>query len=218
MKLNTLSNIIDDILLIARNNSISESEHLSRYQIEMWVHQYRALLIKQDIDKGRDINPMYVQTIRCIHLERKECIPGHFVYVSDITLPKLIDFHFRTGLISVKDMYGNLIQLGSESKMKLQKYRKYTCKDYIAYLKDSRIYVEGGNNQLEYIEADVILENPADANECFDPDEPYPAPAHMIPTIKDLIFSKELNIIPKMPTDTTNNSNDDMQNIYKQQQ
>lgn len=218
MKLNTLSNIIDDILLIARNNSISESEHLSRYQIEMWVHQYRALLIKQDIDKGRDINPMYVQTIRCIHLERKECIPGHFVYVSDITLPKLIDFHFRTGLISVKDMYGNLIQLGSESKMKLQKYRKYTCKDYIAYLKDSRIYVEGGNNQLEYIEADVILENPADANECFDPDEPYPAPAHMIPTIKDLIFSKELNIMPKMPTDTTNNSNDDMQNIYKQQQ
>lgn len=218
MKLNTLSNIIDDILLIARNNSISESEHLSRYQIEMWVHQYRALLIKQDIDKGRDINPMYVQTIRCIHLERKECIPGHFVYVSDITLPKLVDFHFRTGLISVKDMYGNLIQLGSESKMKLQKYRKYTCKDYIAYLKDSRIYVEGGNNQLEYIEADVILENPADANECFDPDEPYPAPAHMIPTIKDLIFRKELNVMPKMPTDTTNNSNDDMQNIYKQQQ
>lgn len=218
MKLNTLSNIIDDILLIARNNSISESEHLSRYQIEMWVHQYRALLIKQDIDKGRDINPMYVQTIRCIHLERKECIPGHFVYVSDITLPKLIDFHFRTGLISVKDMYGNLIQLGSESKMKLQKYRKYTCKDYIAYLKDSRIYVEGGNNQLEYIDADVILENPADANECFDPDEPYPAPAHMIPTIKNLIFSKELNVMPKMPTDTTNNSKDDMQNIYKQQQ
>lgn len=218
MKLNTLSNIIDDILLIARNNSISESEHLSRYQIEMWVHQYRALLIKQDIDKGRDINPMYVQTIRCIHLERKECIPGHFVYVSDITLPKLIDFHFRTGLISVKDMYGNLIQLGSESKMKLQKYRKYTCKDYIAYLKDSRIYVEGGNNQLEYIDAGVILENPADANECFDPDEPYPAPAHMIPTIKNLIFSKELNVMPKMPTDTTNNSKDDMQNIYKQQQ
>ena len=149
---------------------------------------------------------------------QKECIPGHFVYVSDTTLPKLIDFHFRTGLVSVKDMYGNLIQLGSESKMKFQKYRKYTCKDYIAYLKDSRIYVEGGNNQLEYIEADVILENPADANECFDPDEPYPAPAHMIPTIKDLIFSKELNVMPKMPTDTTNNSNDDMQNIYKQQQ
>jgi hypothetical protein len=39
---------------------------------------------------------------------------------------------------------------------------------------------------------------------------PYPAPAHIIPTIKDLIFSKELNIMPKMPTDETNNSRDDM--------
>ena len=38
---------------------------------------------------------------------------------------------------------------------------------------------------------------------------PYPAPAHMIPTIKDLIFSKELNIMPKMPTDETNNSRDE---------
>lgn len=218
MKLNTLNQIIDDILLELRNSSVAESEHLSRIQIEMWIHNYRALLIKQDIDKGRDINPMYVQTLKCIHISRQECIPGHFEYISDIELPKLVDFHFRTGLVSVKDMFGNLIQLGSESKMKYQKYRKYTCKDYIAYLKDNHIYVEGGNNQLEYIEADVILENPADANECFDPDQPYPAPAHMIPTIKDMIFSKELNIMPKMPTDTTNNSKDDLQNIYTQQQ
>ena len=113
-------------------------------------------------------------------------------------------------------MFGNVIQVGTETKMKYQKYRKYTCKDYIAYLKNNRVYIEGGNNLLEWIELD-IAENPADLIECFDPDGPYPVPAHMIPTIKDLIFSKELNIMPKMPTDETNNSRDDMQNIYKQQ-
>lgn len=218
MKLNTLNTIIDDILLELRNSNISESEHISRIQIEQWINNYRAMLIKQDIDKGRDVNPMYIQTIKCIHLNRVECIPGHYEYVSDIEIPKLIDFHFKSGLIAVKDMYGNLIQIGSETKMKYQKYRKYTCKDYIAYLRNNKLYVEGGNNQLEWVEADVILENPFDAGECFDPDQPYPAPAHMIPTIKDLIFSKELNIMPKMPSDETNNSRDDMQNIYKQQQ
>lgn len=218
MKLNTLNTIIDDILLELRNSNISESEHISRIQIEQWINNYRAMLIKQDIDKGRDVNPMYIQTIKCIHLNRVECIPGHYEYVSDIEIPKLIDFHFKSGLIAVKDMYGNLIQIGSETKMKYQKYRKYTCKDYIAYLRNNKLYVEGGNNQLEWVEADVILENPFDAGECFDPDQLYPAPAHMIPTIKDLIFSKELNIMPKMPSDETNNSRDDMQNIYKQQQ
>lgn len=215
MKLNTLSNIVDDILLTVRNNNITESEHLSRIQIEMWIHQYRALLIRQDIDKGRDINPMYVQTIPCVHINKINSDAGHIEYISNIELPKLIDFHFRTGLIYVKDMFGNLIQVGNETKMKYQKYRKYTCGDYIAYLKNNHVYVEGPGNdhQLEWIEVGVIAENPADLNECFNPDDSYPVPAHMIPTIKDLIFTKELNIMHQMPSDETNNSRDDIQNL-----
>jgi len=43
-------------------------------------------------------------------------------------------------------MYGNLIQLGSYTKAKLQKYRKATCADYIAWVKGNRIYVEGDSN------------------------------------------------------------------------
>lgn len=217
MKLNSLSTIIDDILLELRNSNIAESEHISRIQIEQWINNYRALLIKQDVDKGRDINSQYTQTIPCIHLDRVETVPGHFVYVGDYKLPKLIDFHFRSGLIAVRDMFGNVIQIGDENKMKYQKYRKYTCSDYIAYKKNDRIYVEGGNNTLEWIQADIVAENPSDLSECFNPDDEYPVPANMIPTIKDMIFSKELNIQPKMPSDTTNNSDDDLQNIYKQQ-
>lgn len=220
MKLNTLNQIIDDILLELRNSSVAESEHISRIQIEMWIHQYRAMLIKQDIDKGRDINPLYIQTIPCVQLDRIECTPGHYEYVSDIELPKLIDFHFRTGLIYVKDMFGNLIQLGNETKMKLQKYRKYTCGHYIAYIKNNRLYVEasGNDNLLEWVEIGIIAENPADLDPCFDPDDSYPAPAHMIPTIKELIFSKELNVMRQMPSDETNNARDDMQNINVKRQ
>ena len=47
MTFNSLNTIIDDILLIVRDNNISESENLSRIQIEQWIHQYRAYLIKQ---------------------------------------------------------------------------------------------------------------------------------------------------------------------------
>lgn len=214
----SLNNIIDDILLIVRNNNLSESEHLSRIQIEMWIAQYRSILIRQDLDKGRDINPMYIQTMPCIHLDKVDTVAGKIEYKSNIELPKLIDFHFRTGLVYVKDMYGNLIQLGHETKMKYQRYRKYTCGDYIAYIKNNRLYIEGSDNQLEWVEIGIIAENPADLNECFDPDSPYPAPAHMIPVIKDMIFTKELNIMHQMPSDETNNSRDDMQNINVRQQ
>lgn len=218
MKLNTLNTIIDDILLELRNSSVAESEHISRIQIEQWLANYRAVLIKQDIDKGRDINPMYIQTMPCIHLDKVDTVTGKIEYKSNIELPKLIDFHFRTGLVYVKDMYGNLIQLGHETKMKYQRYRKYTCGDYIAYIKNNRLYIEGSDNQLEWVEIGIIAENPADLNECFDPDSEYPVPAHMIPVIKDMIFSKELNIMHQMPSDETNNSRDDMQNINVRQQ
>ena len=68
--LNSLNTIIDDILLELRNNNISESENVSRIQIEQWITQYRAMLIKQDIDKGRDLNPDYIQSIENIHLSQ----------------------------------------------------------------------------------------------------------------------------------------------------
>lgn len=51
MKMFSLRTIIDDILLLVRNNNISESEDLSRAHIASWVMQYRAQLAKEEADK-----------------------------------------------------------------------------------------------------------------------------------------------------------------------
>lgn len=207
------NNLIDNIILIARNNNVGESEQLSRHQVQLWLMYYRAMLIKQEIDKDKDkneINQLYITTIEPIHLNATEMFGGNIVYEGDVELPKLIDFNNRSGVVAVHDMYGNLIQLGSLSRSKLQKYAKYACKDYIAYVKGNKIYVEGDNNQLEYISVDVIAEDPTDV-ECFNPDAEFPAPAAMIPNIVSLILSKELNVQVAMPSDTTNNSKDDNQ-------
>ena len=112
----SLNELIDNILLIARNSNITESEHLSRIQIEKWIIAYRAMLIKQDVDKGRDINPLYLTTIEPIHIDVIEKVPGKNIYVGDRDLPKLIDFNYRPGVINVRDMYGNIIQVGSYTK------------------------------------------------------------------------------------------------------
>ena len=37
----SLKELIDDILLIVRNNNISESEDLSREQVAVWIKTYR---------------------------------------------------------------------------------------------------------------------------------------------------------------------------------
>ena len=137
----SLNNLIDNILLIARNSNITESEHLSRHQIEMWIKSYRAMLIKQAIDKGYDIDEAYKTTLGPIHLDREEIVPGKFIYVGDRELPTLIGFKNRPGVVAIRDMFGNLIQLGSYTKAKLQRYRKATCKDYIAWVRGNKVYV-----------------------------------------------------------------------------
>lgn len=210
----TLNEMIDNILLIARNSNVTESEHLSRIQIEKWIVAYRAMLIKQDIDKGRDINELYLTTIEPIHLDKVETSPGKIVYVGDKELPKLIDFNYRPGVIAVRDMYGNLIQLGNYTKARLQKYRKATCKDYIAWFKGNKIYVEGDSNQLEYISVDVIAEDPTSLGECFDPDSEFPVPGAMLPIITQMIMERELRVLTGQPSDVTNDSQDDTQNRY----
>lgn len=213
MTFNSLNALIDDIFLLIRNFDISESEKISRIQVEQWIHQYRALLIKQDIDKGREINPSYVQTISPFHISKVSNCTGGFNYKSDEELPKFIDLHFGSGLVSVKDMDGNLIQVGTETKAKYQVSRKYTCADYIAYQKGKFLYILGPEH-LEYVKIEGILEDPTKAGPCFDRDDtPYPVPANMIPTIKDMIFKKELNWSLPMPTDLTNNSTNDVKPI-----
>lgn len=215
MTFNSLNAIIDDIFLILRDNNISESENLSRIQVEQWIHQYRALLLKQDLDKGRDVNPQYVQILGPLHISKISNCSGGFLYKSDNELPKFIDLHFGTGLIWVKDLQGNLIQVGSETKAKYQLARKYTCNDYIAYQKCNHLYL-GGPGFLEWVQIGGILEDPTKADDCFDYDNtPYPIPANLIPTLKSLIFSKELNIMLTVPTDTTNNSTNDVNNGVK---
>ena len=53
----TLATITSDLLNIIRGAHISQSEPISKRQVEGWIHQYRAFLLKQDLDKSKMPNP-----------------------------------------------------------------------------------------------------------------------------------------------------------------
>ena len=207
----TLQNLVDDLMLEARNNNIAESEKLSKHQIILWIKSYRAMLIKQKLDKKEPLDDAFTQTIR-MHVDKIENDPGHFEYVGDKELPKLISTKTNFGVIQVKDAYGNIIQMGSETKMKFQKYRKYTCKDYIAYKKGNKIYVEGDSNMLEYIDVKIVAEDTTELKGCYNIEtDDYPLPMYMWGTIKELIIKQDFGIMFRMVSDTSNNTNDSTQ-------
>ena len=214
----TLSNLVDDILLEIRNSNIGESEKINKKQIEQWCNNYRAYLIKKYIEEqGKQLDlEQFTQYYTNIKVTKvTDSSNDRIQYVADLTLPKLIVSAGQQGIVKITDSLGNILQLGNETKMKLQKYRKYTCDDYIAYIKDNKIYIENQDNTLEYINIDLVAENPADVIDCYSWDSEYPAPNWMITMIKDLIFSKEIALMQNSYSDTTNDSKDDTENANR---
>ena len=215
MTYNTLNTIVDDILLTIRNGHIANSENISRYQVEQWVHTYRALLIKQDVEKGFGVDQQYVTTIQAAPLQMvsnsvgKEGTPvSHKCVLETVNaLPKMVTFNHFYPVLSVTDMYGNNIQVGDRLKAKVQSNRKYTCNDYIAYVFGDHLRIDGPN-LIDNVDIQIVAEDPS-TEDCDFADKPYPMPGDKIAALKELIYVKELSLRLQVPSDVTNDSKDD---------
>ena len=224
----TLREIIDDILLIARNSNISESEDFSRAHIAAWVNHYRRLLWKKHLDeiKAREEAGQMLEDL----------IDGEFIVVKETgphklrkvesgdpdrnTFTKVTEDTFDniycnrwTSILAVHDEAGENIQYVNHIRRHYQYWRKYTFGEMTAYyMDDKHIYVQGlqDDDQLEYIYVMAIYEAPEDdteEDENSDPDEDdIKIPTWMVPDIKKLIMTNELAFMLNRPSDDSNNS------------
>lgn len=217
IQINTLNSVIDDIMLIIRNSNIAQSENINRLQIKQWIQHYSVQLIKQDIDKDGDINPEYINHVgfdieldTITHSDRGSVYTGK----SLDKLPRMIDLNNRYSIISVTDMQGNVIQLGDQLRSVRQKYRRFTCNDYIAYEKDGYLYVKGPN-LIDRVEIGAVFEDLSelDPNGCGSDDAPLRLSQDKIGALKSMILQQELNIMLRVPSDTRNNGANDLLNI-----
>ena len=218
----TLRTITSDLLDIIRGSNISASETISIRQLEDWVHQYRALLLKQDLDKGKKPNPDYIQEVGNIKLEKVDLSgsdvtslgveSGSFLYRTVLELPNTIDLNFKSGFTYIGTPPGDEIQLVPEGRSRWQKYKKYTSTDKIAFLRNKHMYIVN-SEALQFITVRGVWENPAEVGRFVNPitdqpyfnlDSKYPIPANMLPVLKEMIVQKELKIESTAPTDTTN--------------
>lgn len=236
----TLNTLTEDLLRIIRSSTISASENISRRQVENWIHQYRAFLLKQEINKGRYANPDYIQEIPFLSMEQVslegngvqlgfdytfdfplqegERLTGdNYLLRTKLTVPKTIDTNYKYGITFIGLVDGTEIQLTPEHRSRWNKYKRYGKNATIAYKKiDGRIYLTNEDPTIEYISIRGIFENPAEVDRFMNPntgtpvftvDSRYPIPNNLVPALKELILSKELNILTKSLSDTKNDSN-----------
>jgi hypothetical protein len=210
----TLDTIVTDILKTARGNKVSDSENISRIQIENWVHEYRALLLSRDLEKNYHNNPDYIQSLETVPLEAYTD-NSRGLYRTTITIPKTIDLNYENAFTYVGDQEGNEIHFAPQHREIWQEHRKYTPTTKFAYLRDGKIYISNWTDG-DTINIRGIFENPMEVARSIyrNPDltaadwnSPYPIPNNILPTLKEMILSKELKINISAPGDTTNDSN-----------
>jgi len=216
----TIAAITSDLLLIIRGSQITQSEPISKRQVEGWVHQYRSRLLKQEWDKKKYISPDWTQTIQVLELEEVDEAEGTTVstdyktFRTKLQLPKTISHNWGSGYLYIGTITGQEIQFIPESRSRWQQYKKYTSNDRLAYLKDEYLYVTN-DKQIRFISVKVLAEIPTEISHLDNPNEsvtdvtensPYPIPINMIPTLKQMILKGELGIEAQAPSDITNNS------------
>lgn len=209
MNIFSLRTVVDDIMLIVRNNNISESEDFSREQIRSWVLTYKAQLAKlqreKDRDSGEDVsNDDSLQQTKGPFELQSESIDENNCYCSKVTKDKIPALLGDSGddVIAVTDAIGCPIQIMNPSRSHFRKFRRYTFGEPVCWYEDGYIHVEGaGIEPLKYIYVDGNFVD-GDA----DDEDDVSIPGWMIPKIRESIMKNELSFMLNRPSDDDNNS------------
>lgn len=226
MNTTSLREIIDDLLLLVRNNNVSESEDFSRSQIAAWVNHYRRMLWKKRLDELKDKEKVLdlLDMVDGEFIKLKETGPHKLETVisgdpdrSTFTKRTLDTFEHIydnkwTSIYAIHDEAGENIQYMNHIRRNYQYFRKYTFGEMTAYyMDDNHIYVQGlqDDDQLQYIYVLAVYEvqdDDEDVDEDPQTEDDIQIPTWMVPDIKKLIFQNELAVMLNRPSDDSNNA------------
>lgn len=224
MNTTSLKEIIDDILLLVRNNNISESEDFSRSQIAAWVNHYRRMLWKKHLDELKDKARMFdlldmvdgefiqLRNLGPLELEKVESGDDDRDSFTKRTVDEITDVfgNLSSSVVAIRDESGENIQYMNPIRRHYQYYRRYTFGELTGYFDaDKHIYIQGlqDQDQLKYIYLTVICEVDEDASdEDAEDEDDVQIPTWMVPDIKKLIFQNELAVMLNRPSDDSNNA------------
>lgn len=221
--------LTDDILLLVRNNNISESEDLSRGHIHAWIKAYKNQLWKQERDRLKQMAKQnallwddladneFVKRVEIgpLELEKVESnseIPTFTKRTIDV-IPDVLD-NAESSILAIHDESGENIQYMNHIRRHYNYWRKYTFGEMTGHYKDDgHVYVQGlvDQDELKYIYVLYLLEVKDDTPDGEDDDDPADEddvliPAWMVPPIKKLILDNELAFMLNRPSDDSNNA------------
>lgn len=225
----SLRTITDDILLLVRNNNISESEDLSRAQIHSWIKAYKHKVWKEEKDRRKElarlnrldwdelIDDEFIRRVETGPMELEPVKSGDdtptFTKRTINTLENVLN-NDENSILAIHDESGENIQYMNHIRRHYAYWRKYTFGEMTGYYKDDgHVYIQGlvDQDQLKYIYVlwlkEIDEDEDADDEDGDGPEEDdILIPAWMVPPIKERIMKNELAFMLNRPSDDSNNA------------
>lgn len=226
----TIDEITYDLLETVRGQ-VNKDDEIDLRQIEFWVHNQRALWLKNELNKTLAINTAYIQDLGKLDLEispYEDLLNNRpeFKYLRTVReLPPFIrrfgkECIVRVGPISLNSTAFTLIDANS---MPFIGNGRFNYKNIFAFLLDRRIYITFRENNtlsnvLNNLRVHGVLENPLDAENYVNPDgtpvwsrtKEYPIGRDLYNYMKAEVMKLDFKIKSTAPSDKIGDSNNDL--------
>jgi len=206
-----LKNILENIK-ITRSNYISpDDDSLTYRQILDWLNKYRALLIRQDHEKGRTLTPFIIQELPL----KLECVNNYTSNIlrSTTPIPKLVEGKMKDYVTYVGRLdYEMRFTETSEQSISSVTHMKYANKYPRYFFRNDYLYIQfPPTATVKEIMLRGVFEEPQKVEDIkgnidpFDPyDWEYPISAHIQTAVDTLIKEKEFKFTLQIPEDHEN--------------
>jgi hypothetical protein len=204
----TLNQLTYELRLIIRQLNLYDDDKLDDRLLKHWIHNQRALWIRNEMNKPRSVDEQIIQTLPCIALEiaDRSGTPSYSVLQTTQDIPKLIELNYGDGIIEIGPVDSLAIPF---SYINLQKARfagnglwNKNMIYVIKYHNQILLFSKGIKNfhkYLRYIRLRGVFENPEDVaafkhidgTTCYSDLDDYPINRWMWNFVRDKI--KEVN-------------------------
>lgn len=235
----TLNKLVSDLHLIARGGQIADDDPIELEQIKDWVHDQRALWLRNELNKSRSIDDNIVQDLGCVEMERvdaaqccgitSDCI----VIRSKLDIPVGVELHQRSAITRVGPINKAERQLYSFLPFERAVWAgngQFNKNNIFSFLLNNRMHLIGNPNNdvlkmIKYINIRGVFEDPTEAakfsfctgGSCYTDNDKYPINRWLLDYLKAEILKSKFALITGTNSDTKNDAENNQENTGKVQ-
>lgn len=226
----TLAELIYELRGIIRRENLFDDDRLDDRLLKHWVHNQRALWVRNEMNKPRSTDEQIIQTLGCIPLEvadRTSCpefLTGYSILQTSVEIPKTIELNNSDGILEVGpvDKISRPFSYINLNRARFAGEGVFNRNIIFGFRYGQRILLiakemESGSflKYLAYLRLRGVFEDPedvatfnhVDGSSCYDiQTDDYPLNRWMWNYIRNAIIEANFQLLVSAPTDKENDS------------